>query len=125
MASITGGNWSFRDPQDDIPNGSIIEAGNFYQFSPGTIILSGKELTINGGNWVNVRPDPLWTINGGNWSQISFCTNINSQLIDKGLKACEENCEHVVEIDTLVIDGEVVDTVYHYQDKNEGPAWQN
>ena len=30
---------------------------------------------------------------------------------------CTENCDHVVDTDTIKIDGVLIDTVYHYADK--------
>jgi hypothetical protein len=116
MATIQRGNWSFRDPGDDIPDGSTINGGNFSQLEPGTEILIGKTLTINGGNWVNVAQDEAWTVNGGNWTQVSRCSNLHPELIEKGLDECVENCSHVVDTDEVWIDGELVDTVYHYND---------
>ncbi len=115
MSEITRGNWSFRDPGDDVPDGSVITGGNFSQLQPNTAIMVGKTLTIRGGNFSNVKTDANWTIEGGNFSQISRCTNIASWLVAKGLTPCIENCPHVVDVDTVTIDGVVVDTTYHYE----------
>jgi hypothetical protein len=112
MATITKGNWSNRDPGTDIPDGSTIENGNFAQHTPGTVILAGKSLTINGGNWRNVAQDPAWIINGGNWTQVTLCANLHPDLVAHGLAAEVENCPHAEEID--IVDGE---TVYHYSDE--------
>ena len=117
MAIITEGRWCFKDPGDDIPDGSTINGGNFSQIEPGTVILSGKTLTINGGNWINVQAQQGWTVNGGNWTQVSRCSNLHPEWVEKGLLDAEvENCPHVVDTDVITIDGEVVETIYHYAD---------
>ena len=117
MAVIKSGNWSFRDPGDDVPDGATIEGGNFSQLTPGTEILSGKTLTINGGNWTNVAQDPAWTVNGGNWTQVSRCAHLHPNWVAKGLPADHpDDCEHVVDTDEVWIDGMLVETIYHYRD---------
>ena len=109
-------NYSFTDPGDVIPDGSIIDSGNFSQLVPGTEIMKGKTLTINGGNFTNVQVQPEWTVNGGNWTQKSFCTNLNPSLIDKGLTECAVECSHMVSKDEVYIDDVLVDTIYTYKD---------
>jgi hypothetical protein len=117
---ITSYNARRQDPGDAIPDGAVIEGGNFSQSSPGTVILAGKSLTIRGGNWCNVEPDPAWTIEGGNWARIDRCVHLHPEM---GLPAEGDNCRHVTEIDTIEIDGEVVETIYHRADTVEGRAW--
>jgi hypothetical protein len=112
MATIKKGNWANRDPGTDIPDGSVIENGNFAQHTPDTPILVGKTLTINGGNWRNVRKDPAWIINGGNWTQVTLCANLHPDLVQYGLPAEIEACPHSEEIE--IIGGE---TAYHYSDE--------
>lgn len=113
MATINRGNWSFREPGDDIPNGSTINAGNFSQAVPDTAILAGKTLTINGGNFSNVRKDANWIINGGNFTQKSRCSHLHPNWLAKGyLGQCIDNCSHVVE--TIEVVGG--DDVYIYKD---------
>ena len=116
MATIERGNWSFRDPGDDIASGDTINGGNFSQLEPDTAILAGKSLIINGGNWVNVRQDEAWTVNGGNWAQVSRCSHLHPEWVAKGLTECAEDCSHVVDTDEIYIDGELVDTIYTYED---------
>jgi len=95
MATITSGNWSFRDPDDDVPDGSIIEGGNFSQAAPDTEILVGKKLTIRGGNFVNVKPQPGWTIEGGNWCQKEFCGHEHPDFVERGvIPVCKIDCKH-------------------------------
>ena len=113
MAIIEHGNWSFRDPGDDIPDGSTINGGNFSQAVPGTAILAGKTLTINGGNFCNVVKDPAWTINSGSFGVKSFCAHLHPDWVAMGALAAEvENCPHVIEV-IQIVGG---DDVYVYQD---------
>lgn len=116
MATIESGNWSFRDPGDDIPDGSVINGGNFSQLVPNTEILVGKTLTINGGNFTNVKPQATWTINRPTWTQKSFCSHLHPEWIALGMTECAENCSHVVSSEDIVVGGQVIDTVYTYQD---------
>jgi hypothetical protein len=120
MAKITRGNWRFTDPGDDIPDGSVIAGGNFSQHTPDTPIMVGKTLTIQGGNFVNVRKDPHWTIEGANWTQKNRCSHRHPTWVQHGLAECAENCSHVIDIDTVTIDGVLVDRVYHYKDTQVG-----
>lgn len=113
MGEIASGNWSLKDPGDDIPSGSVVSNGNFSQLLPDTAILVGKALTINGGNWTNVRQDPAWTINGGNWTQVEYCAHLHPEW---NLAVEADNCSHVIETDVVTIDGVVVDTIYHRED---------
>jgi hypothetical protein len=78
--------------------------------------MVGKTLTINNGNFVNVRRDPSWIVNGGNWTQVSRCSHIHPGWINNGLAECSENCIHVTDIDEIYIDGILVDKIYHYRD---------
>lgn len=117
MADIRGGNWSFREPGDDVPDGSVIYGGNFSQSQPDTVILEGKTLTIRGGNWTNVKRDPAWVIEGGGFGNVEFCANLHPELVERGVLEAEvEECPHVVDTDEVVVDGEVVSTVYYYRD---------
>ena len=116
MTTIKSGNFCFSDPGDKVPDGSTIEGGNFSQLVPDTPILVGKTLTIRGGNWVNVRKDANWTIGGGNWTQVERCSHLHPEWVAKGLDECDEDCEHVVQVDTIEGEGGQSITVYHYAD---------
>ena len=118
MAVIERGNWSFRDPGNDIPSGSIINNGNFSQAVPDTVILAGKTLTINGGNFFNVRKDPSWTIVKANFSSKSLCSHLHPELVERGLLEPEiENCSHVVEVIEIAGGSDV----YRYEDTKVQP----
>lgn len=107
-------NYCFQDP--DIKDGSVITSGNFSQLYPNTEIMKDISLTINGGNWTNVKKQSTWTINGGNWTQVNRCSNLHPGLVSKGLTECAENCEHVVNAEEIYIDDILADTIYTYED---------
>ena len=107
-------NYSFQDP--DLPNGSVINSGNFTQLLPNTEILKGKTLVINGGNFTNVKKQPEWTVTGGNWTQIDRCSHRHPEWISKGLSECVLECSHMTSKDVIEIDGTVIDTIYTYED---------
>ena len=94
MPDILRGKWSFTDPGDDVPDGSVIRGGNFTQLLPDTPVLVGKKLTIYGGNFTNVRKDSNWTIHGGNFAQVSFCSHVRPEIVERGLPLCADDCEH-------------------------------
>ena len=94
MPDILHGSWSFTDPGDDVPDGSVIRGGNCEQLVPDTPILVGKKLTIYGGKFVNVRKDPNWTILGGNWTQVPRCSHKHPEWIERGLQVCADDCGH-------------------------------
>jgi len=94
MATIKSGNFCFRDPTDAIKDGDTIAGGNFSQLAAGTEILKALRLTITGGNWCNVKPQPTWTITGGSWAEFEYCSHESPELVAKGLKTCASNCKH-------------------------------
>ena len=106
-------NWFGEDPGDAIPDGATIEGGNFCQLQPDTPIMVGKPLTICGGNWINVRPDPAWTIEGGNWCRKSYCVHLHP---DWDLPVEPEACPHVVETEELLGEGGATEVFYHRED---------
>ena len=108
-------NYSFQDP--DLPDGSVIDNGTFTQLEPNTEIMVGKTLTINGGNFTNVKKQPGWTVNGGNFTQINRCSHNWPKYIDFGLIECEAECQHMTSKDEVRIDGVLVDTIYTYADE--------
>ena len=116
MATISKGNWQFRDPGDDIPDGATITGGNFMQAVPDTEILVGKAITIRGGNWTNVKIQPEWTVEIPIHNK-SFCTNLRPDLKAHipAVDHCAENCQHVISTEEIWADDVLVDTVYTYK----------
>lgn len=107
-------NYSFKDPVKDFKDGDVIKSGNFSQLKPGTEIMKGLTLTIEGGNFTNVKKQPEWTITGGNWTQVSRCSHLHPEW---GLPECATECSHVASKDEIMIDGQLIDTIYTYEDK--------
>jgi len=114
---INGGNWTWRDPSNEIPDNAIIYGGNFSQHTPNTAIMVGKPLTIRGGNWLNVFIDPAWKVESGFLVGVnkSFCTNLHPELIEYGLKPCLEQCTHVIDSEEINIGNKIV-VIYQYKD---------
>ena len=108
-------NYSFKDPAD-IKDGAIIVGGNFTQLVPNTEIMKLLNLTINGGNFTNVKKQPGWVVNGGNWAQIDRCSHNWPKYVEFGLAECEIECRHMVSKEEISIDGVLLDTVYAYED---------
>lgn len=98
-----------------IENGDVFEDCNFAQYVTGFDLFSGRSgLTFRRCNLVNVEVP---------WGSIiedclvltkSFCKNLHPDKTD--VPSCVENCSHVVDTDVVMIDGQVVDTIYHYED---------
>lgn len=99
-----------------IQNGDTFEACNFVQIDPHTKILEGYTgLTFKDCNMLNCDPPPDATLISCPNRHRSFCTHINPSKVGASGE-CVENCSHVVDTDTVTIDGQVVDTTYHYED---------
>ena len=107
-------NYSRQDP--DILDNSTIDGGNFAQLVPNTEIMVGKTLTINGGNFTNVKKQSTWTINGGNWTQIGRCSNLHPYWAGDFDVPCGIECKHMLSKEDIMIDGTYLDTVYVYED---------
>lgn len=85
-------NFSFTDPKCSA--GDELIACNITQAAPNTEICKGLKVTFTDCNLVNCVPPAEATVNGGNTAQISRCTHEHPELIERGLKACAEDCEH-------------------------------
>lgn len=88
---------------------------NFSQRIPGTPIMQGLSgLKFIQCNLVNCAVPEGSVIENGNTTQISRCSHIHK---DWPLPACPEECEHVLSVDEIEIDGVVLDRIYHRRDK--------
>jgi len=104
-------NWSFEQPP--LNDNDVIDRCNCSQKYPSTEIATGKTgLKFIDSNLVNCSLPPDAQIDECNATQIDFCYWLNPDL---DLPVEPENCRHVVEIDTIVIDGET-QTVYERED---------
>ena len=88
MSTIASCNYAFQDPP--LHDGDIVHGGTFIQALPGTEIAKGvKVLTIEGGNWINVKPQPTWVIKGGNWAQKDFSPKKHAEWVKAGHLAAD------------------------------------
>ena len=106
-----------RKPLPEVEDGPVFDGDNFLQLTPTKIFVGVKNLTFKNCNLTNcILPDDAKVLSH-HPQMASFCSHVHPKWVAKGLKECTENCEHVVDTDTIEIDGKVVDTVYHYSDK--------
>jgi len=102
----------------DVPNNYIFERYNFCRKEPHTAIFAGKTgLVFRNCNLVNCDVPADSIIEGGLNIHKSFCTHIHPGWIEKGLTPCVANCYHVTDVDTITIDGQVIDTIYQREDR--------
>lgn len=116
---IKGKNFNLSPPAD-IQNGEIFEDCNLIQIAPHTAICSGiTGLTFRRCNLTNcdVPEDAVIDDCGGVGRHKSRCSHLHPHFIKYGLEICESNCEHVIDTDKVRVDGELIDTIYHYKDK--------
>jgi len=110
-------NYAFmtNNPIPNVENGHVFTGDNFIQQYPDTEILVGKTgLKFINCNLTNCSLPSDAITEGAHPKQRSFCSHVHSRW---GLTECIENCEHVIDTDEVIIDGVVVDTIYHYADK--------
>lgn len=99
------------DPQD----GDIFDSCNIAQLYPNTKICDGKSgLTFQGCNLLNCSVPGDSIIMDCLTVQKNFCSHIHPGF---GLSPeCVDNCSHVADTDEVLIDGVLIDTIYHYED---------
>ena len=100
-------------------NGDEFIGCNFSQANPHTDICEGVTgLTFRDCNLCNCDVPQDAECIGCTPRHISRCTNIeyHASIVDLIDHTCDEDCEHVVDTDTVTIDGVVVDTIYYYED---------
>lgn len=98
-----------------IQNGHVFTGDNFIQKEPNTEILAGYTgLKFINCNLTNCKLPEDAITEGTNPKQRSFCSHVHERW---GLDECVEECEHVVDVDEIYIDGLLVDKIYSYTDK--------
>lgn len=115
MSTYNTGNYSQeRLSLLNAQSGDIFKHVNFSQLVPHSSILSGiPDLTFIQCNLVNCDLPIDAIIDGGNKTQISRCSHLHPKW---NMDQCVKNCSHVVDTDEIIIDGVIVDTIYHYKD---------
>lgn len=101
-------------------NGDTFEGYNFMQAQPHTPIFAGVTgLVFRKCNLMNCDVPVDAVVDDCLRIHKSLCSHNHPKWVDKGLAECVENCNHVIEIDVIKIDGVEVDTVYHREDTLE------
>jgi len=109
-------NYSYKS-MPEVPEDKTFTADNFTQLKPNTEIFKGiTDLKFIRCNLTNCKiPVDAETISCRH-VQVSFCTNLNPTLVDRGFTECEIECSHMISKDIITIDSVAVDTIYKYQD---------
>ena len=108
----------FVDSIPDVEDGHTFENDNFLQLYPHTKLFEGKTgLKFKNCNLRNCDVPPDSILESSPNYHVEFCSHNHEKWIPKGLAQCPVNCSHLASTDTITIDGVVVDTVYHYEDK--------
>ena len=115
MPLIKGKNFSRNKLGNlQVSNDDVFENCNFSQITPHTRICKGYTgLIFRCCNLLNCDIPDNATIENCLIIQKSLCSNLYP---DCGLPECPENCEHVIDIDEVWIDGILIDKIYHYED---------
>jgi len=104
-------NWSFKQPA--VKDNDTIDQCNCSQKYPHTLICADKKnLMFIDSNLVNCTLPPGAAQLECNDAQIDFCYWLNPEL---DLPVEVENCRHVVDTDTIIIDGET-QIIYERED---------
>ena len=104
-------NWSFQQPP--INDNDIIDQCNCSQKYPDTLIGTGKTgLKFIESNLVNCSLPAGSQVDECNNAQVDFCYWLNPEM---NLPVEVENCRHVVDINTIDVDGET-QTIYDRED---------
>lgn len=106
----------YKQIEGIVQNGDTLLNCNLSQPLPHTPIFAGiTGLIIDGGNLTNCDVLGDTTIlNNPNRTQKTYCKHLHPKT--KGLPDEPQNCPHVVDSDTITIDGQLVSTIYHRED---------
>ena len=112
-------NYSFKTNNLPEPVNGIIEGHNFVQGNPHTAIYEGYNgLTFKNCNLTNCDVPVDSTVESCLRVQVSFCSNLHPEWLAHGyIYPCVVDCSHRTIVDTVTIDGVVIDTNYTYEDK--------
>ena len=112
-------NYSFKTTGLPEPINGVVEGHNLAQAVPHTAIYAGQlGLTFRKCNLMNCDVPQGSILDDCNTGHTSYCSHVHPKLLTLGiLSACVANCSHVITTDTITIDGQLVDTVYTYEDK--------
>lgn len=112
-------NYSFKNGVDlpAIPVNKTFLESNFYQLEPNTPIFTGiTGLTFIRCNLTNCQIPPDAIKISCRHIQVSFCTNLRPDLVDRGLTEEIIECPHMISKEEIWIDSVLIDTIYEYAD---------
>jgi hypothetical protein len=106
-----------RFTQPTFENGQEVRGWNLTQILPHTPIGEGVTgLRFVSCNLLNCDVPEDATVEDCLTVQKSFCSHLHPEWVAKGLPQCEEDCEHVANVDEVIIDGETI-VLRTYDDK--------
>lgn len=110
-------NYCFKTTGLPEPVDGVVEDCNFSQAYPYTPIYTGYSgLTFRRCNLCNCTVPSDSIIDDCGLAQMSWCSHVLPEFAAMGhIAECPTVCEHVVNTDTVTIDGVVVDTIYTYE----------
>ena len=112
-------NYSFPSNKS-LPNaegGQVFEMYNFTQAKPHTKVFEGVTgLVFKNCNLLNCDLPDDAKVEDCLHIHKEFCANLHPEW-SAYLDAEPEDCSHVVDKDEVTVDGQVVDTIYYYEDK--------
>ena len=120
MADFIDQNFAFTMGKFPTPkDGDVFIRCNLHRMMPHTAIFVGvRGLRFRDCNLCNCDIPPDAVIEGsGLMGHVSYCSHEHEKWIMKGLPVCGESCAHLVDTDKIIMDGIVVDHIYHYADQ--------
>jgi len=109
MTVIRKQNYSFQQPT--FQNGDVLDECNCSQKFPNTM-FGANDMQYIECNLVNCQLGAGCSVVDCNQAQVDFCYWLHP---DMGLPVEPENCRHVVDVDTITIDGNT-QTIYERED---------
>jgi len=113
------GNYSFNIKGLPEPVNGLVEGHNLLRGVPHTKIFEGiSGLTFRNCNLTNCDVPADSIIEHCLHIQVSFCSHVQQTWADRGfIPRCTDACSHRTVVDTITIDGTVVDVNHTYEDK--------
>jgi len=109
MTVHTNRNFSGQTPP--CQDGDEFVSCNLSQYVPASDIFAGRTgMTFRRCNLVNVLIPDGCTVESCNTTQVSRCSWLHPEWVERGLPECQEDCSHVVEVTEITVDDVVVAT---------------
>lgn len=99
----------------DVEDGEIFMYCNFSRHILGDLVIDASNVVFFDCNLTNCILSAGSSVQGKKYGvNKSFCKNLHPEWDD--LPDCKVDCEHVIDVDELFVDGLLVKTIYHYKD---------